>query len=134
MILAKDPRAPRLNGAGVLTENRMSITQGFQQVSGAEQTRRRAEDTEPREAPTTRTCTRTQQRHCFAGEHRVGFSELFRGEWLNPPVPLSLNTGAEISHAKEAGRHGFQLSSCGSKRAPVHKSPCQAASNPNPRY
>ena len=48
MILAKDPRAPPLNGAGVLTENMMSITQGFQQVSGAEHTHRKAEHTESR--------------------------------------------------------------------------------------
>ena len=63
-----------------------------------------------------------------------GLLRAFPSRMAEPPVPPSLNTGAEISHAKEAGRYGFQLSSCGSKRAPVHQSPCQAASNPNPRY
>lgn len=101
--LAKDPRALLLlNGAGVLTENMMSITQGFQQVSGAEwSTNRKAGSTLRAEGGTGQHAdmhTHTRQQHCFAGEHRMGFIELFRAGRPNPKDHQAFKQGAEISH------------------------------------
>ena len=92
MILAKDPCSPLWNGAGVLTENMMSITQGFQQISGAEQTHRKAEHTESRGRHRQHAHAHTHMAAtllCWRTPH--GLLRAFPSWRAKPQVPSSLN-------------------------------------------